>query len=448
MWSKIYICCVDTMVSTGLASRIKKSVFISMFSILPFFPTTSLHDFLYFNYLRKTLFENRYPLKHDHISPDQTITVRSGETFVNIISSLGINRDLIYPLAHSIESRLRVKTLQTNKRIRFIVLDENSNKVIVGRIPKSIELHIDDVILKGIFCKNTVSYSFVEEKQRILEKIRLVEGKVGGNLYKSILRAGATDRIAGEYTRILKSKIDVKKDLEENTVFQILFKISETTAGFVLEEGDILYASLSNGKKKYNLYNFKESSCNNYYDEYGALIDRELFITPIPGARITSRYGYRIHPISHKKKLHRGIDLSAKKGTAIKAAATGKIIKKSIDKGYGKYLIIKHNSVYSTLYAHMYNFHPTANLGRNIKRGEVIGYVGSTGLSTAPHLHYEIREFNVPINPDKISTGIVAILKGKSLSDFNNHKDKIKIMLDGRTLNRFTARKQHNLEKK
>ena len=148
---------------------------------------------------------------------------------------------------------------------------------------------------------------------------------------------------------------------------------------------------------------------------------------PIPGAKITSEYGYRIHPISREKKMHRGIDISARQGTPIQATASGTIAKKLVDRGYGKYLIIRHNDIYSTLYAHMYNFHPNIIVGQNVTKGDIIGYVGDTGLSTAPHLHYEIRRYNIPINPKKIQ--INNKLTGEELSAFNIEKDNINNIL-------------------
>ena len=174
------------------------------------------------------------------------------------------------------------------------------------------------------------------------------------------------------------------------------------------------------------------------------MLDKAFFTKPIPGARVSSGYGYRIHPITGRKKFHRGIDFSAKRGTPIKASASGRIEKKAVGRGYGRYIIIKHSSKFSTLYAHMHKFDSNIRTGSYVKKGDIIGYVGNTGLSTAPHLHYEVRQYNMPINPGRVNMRTSDPLKGTHLVAFKAQKSKINSIIENKSKIILASKKSSN----
>jgi len=417
------------MVTLNLASNIKKHGFLLSLSILATLSITGLNLFSF-----KT--QQSSPLTQElikYITLEQTITIKNGDTFFNIISDLGINKKMVSPLIRSVERQYKFNNLQVNNQLKFIISDKNGCKIKNGKTPDNIAIYIDNVILKGSFNNEKNSYEFNKKKQRITTRIKFIEGSLGDILYKNILNSGATSYIAGEYIRLLKNEVNFRKDLKKDTKFRILFKVLENSSGTTLNKGEILYASLSTGKKEYNLYKFKNKKHDDYFLEDGNVIDSAFFTKPIPGARVSSGYGYRIHPITGRKKFHRGIDFAAKKGTSIKAAASGVIYKEAMSRGYGRFIIIKHNNKFSTLYAHMHNFNSNVKIGRYVKKGEIIGYVGNTGLSTAPHLHYEVRQYNVPINPKQINMHSSDTLKGKHLVAFKSQKKRINSIIEDKS---------------
>ena len=178
-----------------------------------------------------------------------------------------------------------------------------------------------------------------------------------------------------------------------------------------------------------NLYNFKDDTDIGFYDINGKSIVKSLMKTPINGARLSSSFGMRKHPILGYNKMHRGTDFAAPSGTPIMASGAGKITRARWCGGGGNCVKIKHNSTYETIYAHMKSFARGIKEGKRVKQGQIIGYVGSTGMSTGPHLHYEVVVNGKKVNSQKLKLPSGKILKGKEREDFELQRIKIDLRL-------------------
>ena len=242
------------------------------------------------------------------------------------------------------------------------------------------------------------------------KKIVLKEGIIKSSLYKSATNENISPNIIIEFARLYGFQIDFQRDIRKNDSFQIVYETFIDENGEIFENGNIIYANLILRGQYNQLYYFQKKNHNGHYDENGKSIKKALMKTPINGARLSSSFGMRKHPILGYNKMHRGTDFAAPEGTPIMASGDGVITKAGWCGGGGNCVKIKHNRTYQTVYAHMKNFSNVAIPGNRVKQGQIIGYVGSTGLSTGPHLHYEVIE-----NGKKINSQLLKLPPGKSL---------------------------------
>ena len=255
----------------------------------------------------------------------------------------------------------------------------------------------------------------------------LVKNTIKNNLYSSARQIGVEPNIIVEFARIFGFEIDFQRDIRKNDWFEIYYEKFLDEKGVVQDTGKIIYASMYVNNEEINLYNFKFKNESGYYDINGKSIVKALMKTPINGARLSSSFGNRKHPILGFNKQHNGTDFAAPKGTPIMASGNGKVIRARWCGGGGKCIKIRHNSSYSTVYAHLSKF--ATKEGRRVKQGEIIGYVGSTGMSTGPHLHYEVHFNNKPINSQKLKLPSGKILKGDERKEFEIERIKIDLKL-------------------
>ncbi len=231
-----------------------------------------------------------------------------------------------------------------------------------------------------------------------------------------------------EFARIYGFQIDFQRDIWKNDSFQIVYENFLDEEGKILDTGNIIYANLILQGKEHPLYFFKKGKNFDHFDEFGKSIKKSLMKTPINGARLSSSFGMRKHPILGFNKLHKGTDFAAPEGTPIMASGDGKIIRARWCGGGGNCVKIKHNSTYSTIYAHMSKFARGIKEGTRVKQGQIIGYVGSTGMSTGPHLHYEVVENGRKINSQTLKLPSGKILKGEDRKIFEIEKIKINVL--------------------
>ena len=217
----------------------------------------------------------------------------------------------------------------------------------------------------------------------------------------------------------------IRDSIWKNDSFQIVYETFLDTDSNVLDTGKILYANLILQGKENDLYIFKTKDGYEHFDPAGKSIKKSLMKTPINGARLSSSFGMRKHPILGFNKMHRGTDFAAPSGTPIMASGSGTVTRARWCGGGGNCVKIKHNSTYETVYAHMKSFARGIKEGRRVKQGQIIGYVGSTGMSTGPHLHYEVIENGKKINSQTLKLPSGKVLKGKERELFEIEKIKV-----------------------
>ena len=231
-----------------------------------------------------------------------------------------------------------------------------------------------------------------------------------------------------EYARIYGFQVDFQRDIRKNDNFKIMYEVFEDDNGKVFETGNILFADLKLSGINNSLYYFDKKGSEGHYDSNGKNVEKALMKTPINGARLSSSFGMRKHPIDGFNKMHRGTDFAAPSGTPIMASGSGVIVRARWCGGGGNCIKIKHNSTYETIYAHMKNFARGMKEGVRVKQGQIIGYVGSTGKSTGPHLHYEVVINGKKVNSQKLKLPSGKTLKGNKRKIFEVTKIKLDVL--------------------
>jgi len=273
------------------------------------------------------------------------------------------------------------------------------------------------------------SFIVKENILQLYKKEVVVKNIITNNLYSSAVSSGVEPNIIVEFARIFGFEVDFQRDIRKGDWFEILYEKFEDDNKKVRDTGKIIYASMYVNGEEINLYNFRYKNEEDYYDIKGKSITKSLMKTPINGARLSSSFGMRKHPILGYNKMHRGTDFAAPSGTPIMASGSGSVTRARWCGGGGNCVKIKHNSTYETIYAHMKAFAKGIKEGRKVKQGQIIGYVGSTGLSTGPHLHYEVIVNGKKVNSQKLKLPSGKTLKGDERKQFELDRIKIDLKL-------------------
>ena len=264
---------------------------------------------------------------------------------------------------------------------------------------------------------------------RLYKKQVLAENIILDNLYSSAIKADVNPDTIVEFARIFGFEIDFQRDIRKKDYFKIVYDKYFDEYGQFVKSGSILYAYMSVNGREITLYKFGKDKDYGYFDINGKSVEKALMKTPINGARLSSSFGMRKHPILGFNKMHKGTDFAAKEGTPIMASGSGTVVLAKWCGGGGNCIKIKHNSTYKTIYAHMRNFAKGIKVGKKVKQGQIIGYVGSTGMSTGPHLHYEVLINKKKVNSQKLKLPSGKILKNNERQLFEIHRIKTDVMV-------------------
>ena len=248
------------------------------------------------------------------------------------------------------------------------------------------------------------------------------------SLYKSAIDKKIPANTIIEFARIYGFQVDFQRDIRKKDRFQIMYEIFVDENQKIIESGNILFANLILSGEDNSLYYFDKEGSTGHYDKNGKSVEKALMKTPINGARLSSPFGMRKHPIDGFNKMHRGTDFAAPMGTPIMASGSGIVKKAGWCGGGGNCVVIRHNSTYQTIYAHMSKFAQGIRKGVRVKQGQTIGYVGSTGKSTGPHLHYEVIVNGKKVNSQKLKLPSGKILKGEERRIFETKKIKLDVL--------------------
>ena len=317
---------------------------------------------------------------------------------------------------------MNLNKLSTNQIIQF-KLDKTNNKVeeFIFQISNKQKIYLSKNKNDNIFNEKILSI-------KLDKKIIYKENIILQSLYKSAIDENIPANTIIDFAGIYGFQVDFQRDIRKKDKFQIMYEIFLNEKGEIIETGEILFANLKLSGQDNSLYYFDEEGSQGHYDKSGKSVKKALMKTPINGARLSSPFGMRKHPIDGYNKMHKGTDFAAPMGTPIMASGDGVVKKAGWCGGGGNCVKIKHNSTYQTVYAHMSKFARGIKAGVRVKQGQTIGYVGSTGKSTGPHLHYEVIVNGKKVNSQKLKLPSGKILKGKERKMFETKKIKIDVL--------------------
>ena len=373
---------------------------------------------IYFQKSINQIFDNLVP-RYKNI--DHKIS--SGETFDKILNNYSIPNEEINQIKKKLNSDYNINNLQPNLEIK-ITIDQSNNKKITSflfPVSRTEKIQLTRNLDNNLFEKKIIITN-------LNKKIVFKEGKITQSLYKTAIDLKVQPNVIIEFARIYGFQVDFQRDIRKNDNFQIMYEVFEDDDGKIFETGNIIFADLKLSGKNNALYYFEKKGSEGHYDENGKSVEKALMKTPINGARLSSAFGMRKHPIDGFNKMHRGTDFAAPMGTPIMASGSGLITRARWCGGGGNCIKIKHNSTYETIYAHMKNFARGIKEGIRVKQGQIIGYVGSTGKSTGPHLHYEVVVNGKKVNSQKLKLPSGKTLKGKEREIFEVEKIKLDVL--------------------
>jgi len=406
--------------------------FIVFFSIL-FFIVTSLiahknkvNDDNFKEVLKTNEFLNLTNYFSSKInSPYEEIkyVIKNNDSIEKILKNYNIKNEDIKEISLKLKEK-KLSNIYSGRKLSLIYkkLQNNTNTVVNLVYPvnntSSIEIR-----------KSQNNFIVKENILQLYKKEVVIRSIIKNNLYSSAINAGVEPNIIVEFARIYGFEVDFQRDIRKGDWFEILYEKFEDDNNKVRDTGKIIYASMYVNGEEINLYNFKDKNEEEYYDIKGKSITKSLMKTPINGARLSSSYGMRKHPILGYNKMHRGTDFAAPSGTPIMASGSGTVTRARWCGGGGNCVKIKHNSTYETIYAHMKAFAKGIKEGRKVRQGQIIGYVGSTGMSTGPHLHYEVVVNGKKVNSQRLKLPSGKTLKGTAREKFEMERIKIDLRL-------------------
>lgn len=294
-----------------------------------------------------------------------------------------------------------------------------------------------------ITAKGPGQYAAAAGKVELTKIMLKAEGRIYGSFYGSAAKAGVTPEVVSELINAYSYDVDFQRDIKMGDRFTVVFEGYINKRGNYIKTSKPLYAKLKLRRREIEVYRFvREDGTFGYFYADGTNVKKALLKTPMNAARMTSGFGMRRHPILGYSKMHKGVDFGAPAGTPIYAAGDGEIVEMGWHGGYGNYIRIKHNSKYSTAYAHISRFAKTSGAGKTVKQGQIVAYVGSTGNSTGPHLHFEVLENSVQINPVSAKVPLGEKLSGKNLALFGQHLKKVRLALTSAPSKEQLARRE------
>ena len=361
----------------------------------------------------------------------KSTTLRKNETLSSALRRVKFDNNNINKIILSINKVNNGKKILKSLPVGMIINFSNPSKLTGGAIKLNYTKTKDIFVWQDI---NNNYFSQIYLRPTKLENT-LVTGEIQSSLYVSALKAGVPENTLLEMISLLGFSVDFQREIRKGDNFEIIFtKKIDLLKNIIIQTNPITYVSLNLSGKRLNFFNYEDKyGLPQYYDENGQSSKRTIMKTPINGARLSSGYGNRKHPILGYTKMHRGLDFAAPSGTPVFAAGDGIIEKAGWNGSYGRYIRIRHTGTYKTAYAHLSGINKNIRIGKRISQGKTIGYVGSSGRSTGPHLHYEVLKNNKQVNPMSIKLPAGKNIHKSNLINYQRHVQKIlnqKIVLE------------------
>ena len=350
-------------------------------------------------------------------------SIKNNDSIEKILKKYDVKLEDVKDISTKLKRR-NLSNIYSGRELSMVLkkLPDGLNTVVNLNFPISNTTSID-------IRKSKDAFLIKENILQLYKKEIVVKNSISNNLYSSAMDVNIEPNIIVEFARIFGFEVDFQRDIRKGDWFEIYYEKFIDDNNKVRDTGKIIYASMYVNGEEINLYNFQYQNEEEYFDIKGKSITKSLMKTPINGARLSSSFGMRKHPILGYNKMHRGTDFAAPSGTPIMASGSGTVTRARWCGGGGNCVKIKHNSSYETIYAHMKSFAKGIKEGRKVKQGQIIGYVGSTGLSTGPHLHYEVIVNGKKVNSQKLKLPSGKILKGNARKEFELKRIKIDLKL-------------------
>ena len=370
-----------------------------------------------FNNIKSFAFENiKSPYK------EYSYTVKNNDTLEKVLKKYNIDNAEINSLLGKIIKK-KLTNISAGVQIQIITKEEKEGTKII-----SLFYPINPITSVDIK-RNKDTFSISKTILKLDRKEIILSNTIKNNLYSSAIEVGIEPNIIVEFANIFGFEVDFQRDIRKDDTFEIYYEQFVDDENIVRKTGKIIYASMFVNNKEISLYNFTNNNETGFYDVDGKSVIKTLMKTPINGARLSSSFGMRKHPILGFNKLHQGTDFAAARGTPIMASGNGVVEMAQKYKGYGNYILLKHNSTFKTAYAHLSKYGRNIRRGVRVSQGQIIGYVGSTGMSTGPHLHYEVIKNGKKINSQRLKLPTGKILNNEARNKFEVERIKIDVRL-------------------
>ncbi|MAU41343.1 MAG: peptidase M23 [Kordiimonas sp.] len=349
----------------------------------------------------------------------ETITLGRGDTLMDIMVDAGASRRDSHSAIQTLGKLINLRRLQVGQRLTlgFHATPDPHQSQLQELV---LQKNFDEKIVVSRREGDAPRYDARTVEINVTRESYFASGTIEDSLYLAAQQQDVPAPVIAELIRILSFDVDFQREIRSGDRFEVYYENLTSAEDGQQKAGNILYAGLTLRGKPIELYRYDSPGIKraDYYHSNGQSARRTLMRTPIDGARLTSRFGKRKHPILGYTKMHKGIDFGARTGTPIMAAGDGMIEMSQRNGGYGNYIRIRHNGTYKTAYAHLSRYGKGIRKGRKVRQGQIIGYVGSTGRSTGPHLHYEVIVNGKQVNPLSLKLPTGRKLKGADLDQF------------------------------
>ncbi|RDD60994.1 M23 family metallopeptidase [Ferruginivarius sediminum] len=363
---------------------------------------------------------------------DTEVQVRSGDTMMGLLQRAGVGRSEAYRAIEALKKVYSPRDIRPGQAIHLALLHDETG-LETDSTARLAEMRLRASVERDVKVARNGDGFVAESVERSLSRgVAGARGEIRSSLYVASEQRNVPVAVILEMIHGFSFAIDFQRDLRRGDRFEVVYEAFREAGGQLAKTGPLLYASLDQQGNSLEMYRYETSDGEvDYFTPKGESVRRLLMRTPVDGARLSSGYGMRKHPILGYSRMHQGIDFAAPRGTPVYAAGNGKVEYAGRNGGYGNYIRIRHNGSFKTAYAHLKGFAKGVHGGARVRQGEVIGYIGTTGSSTGPHLHYEVLKGGGHVNPRSLDLPTGRTLRGKELARFQQVKADIDRLRDG-----------------
>ena len=349
------------------------------------------------------------------------LKVRNGDSIQRILYDQKISPSDVNNVINALRREYNIGTLRNDQKVYLIIKREKN-----GNFVSRLTVNIDNITSVHVFLNKDNVYETKRVTKILTKKNHLVETTIDRGIYRTAKQSGIENSIVAQFARLYGFEVDFQRDLKKNDKIKIFYERYLDDDGVPQRTGNIIYSEITNVERNIILYRYEYPNGSiAYFTPEGKSIEKSLMRTPINGAKLSSRYGFRIHPILGYNQMHQGTDFAAPIGTPVMASGAGTVEYSGWKGGYGKFISIRHSAVYQTNYAHLQDYAKGMRRGAKVQQGQVIGYLGSTGSSTGPHLHYEVVVNGKKENSQTLKLPSAAPLEGNNKNLFEIQKRNI-----------------------